>query len=161
MVLLCRAPRTERQGWRFAAECGLIVLGMLLFSERTWKHHAVTLLIPAAALAYAATLDLPRRLRGFVVGSLVASGLLMTLPGLFGSRGRTWPWSTARTRGLPPADGGDVPGPAARLAMSRRKHSHSDTLTIAVLSPRGSLSAPLPDSADRLDWRGSGSHRGA
>ena len=44
----CAARReSERQGWRFAAECGLIVLGMLLFSERTWKHHAVTLLIPS------------------------------------------------------------------------------------------------------------------
>ena len=67
VVLLCRAPRTERQGWRFAAECGLIVLGMLLFSERTWKHHAVTLLIPAAALAFSVTLDLPERLRRFLV----------------------------------------------------------------------------------------------
>jgi alpha-1,2-mannosyltransferase len=85
VVLLCRSPRAERGGWRFAAECGLIVLGMLLFSERTWKHHAVTLLIPAAALAYAATLDLPRRLRGLVVGALVAAGLLMALPGLFGT----------------------------------------------------------------------------
>jgi hypothetical protein len=88
VVFLCRAPRAERQGWRFAAECGLIVMGMLLFSERTWKHHAVTLLIPAAALAYALTLDLPRRVRAFVITSLVAAALLMTLPGLFGTRGQ-------------------------------------------------------------------------
>jgi alpha-1,2-mannosyltransferase len=88
VVLLCRAPRTERQGPRFAAECGLIVLGMLLFSERTWKHHAVTLLLPAAVLAYLATLDFPARTRGVIVWSLVAAGLLMTLPGLFGSRGQ-------------------------------------------------------------------------
>ena len=51
VVLLCRAPSTERCGWRFAAECGLILLGMLLLSERTWKHHAVTLIIPAAFAA--------------------------------------------------------------------------------------------------------------
>jgi hypothetical protein len=88
VVLLCRSPRTERQGWRFAAECGLIVLGMLLFSERTWKHHATVLLIPAAALAYAATLDLPQRVRSFLVGSLITSLLLMILPGLFGTRGQ-------------------------------------------------------------------------
>jgi hypothetical protein len=88
VVLLCRTPRSERQGWRFAAECGLVVLGMLLLSERTWKHHATVLLIPAAALAYAATLDLPRRVVTFVIGSLVASLLLMTLPGLFGTRGQ-------------------------------------------------------------------------
>jgi hypothetical protein len=86
VVFLCRAPREERQGLRFAAECGLIVLGMLLLSERTWKHHAVTLLIPAAALASAATRDLPWRVHGFVIGTLMAAGLLMTLPGLFGTR---------------------------------------------------------------------------
>jgi alpha-1,2-mannosyltransferase len=88
VVLLCRAPRSERQGWRFAAECGLIVLGMLVFSERTWKHHAVTLLLPAAALAYAVTLDFPCRVRRFTAGSLVVAALLMALPGLFGSRGQ-------------------------------------------------------------------------
>lgn len=86
VVGLCRAPNAERQGWRFAAECGLIVLGMLLLSERTWKHHAVTLLLPAAALAYSVTLDLPILVRRFVVGVLIASGLLMAVPGLFGSR---------------------------------------------------------------------------
>lgn len=86
VVLLCRAPRPERQGWRFAAECGLIVLGMLLLSERTWKHHTVTLLLPAAALAYSVTLDLPRRVRGFVVGALILAGVLMAVPGLFGNR---------------------------------------------------------------------------
>lgn len=86
VVLLCRTPREQRQGWRFAAECGLIALGMLLLSERTWKHHAVVLLIPAAALAYAATQEAVRGVRRFVVGALVLSGLLMTLPGLFGTR---------------------------------------------------------------------------
>ena len=88
VILLCRAPRGERQGWRFAAECSLIVLGMLLFSERTWKHHAVTLLLPAAVLAHATTLGLPERSRRFIVRSLVAAMLLMTMPGLFGSRGQ-------------------------------------------------------------------------
>jgi hypothetical protein len=88
VVLLCRAPRDERQGWRFAAECGLIMLGMLLFSERTWKHHAVTLLIPAAALAYSFTLDLSARVSRFVMGALIAALLLITLPGLLGTRGQ-------------------------------------------------------------------------
>jgi alpha-1,2-mannosyltransferase len=88
VILLCRAPRGERQGWRFAAECSLIVLGMLLFSERTWKHHAVTLLLPAAVLAHATTLGLPERSRRFIVWSLVGALFLMTLPGLFGSRGQ-------------------------------------------------------------------------
>jgi alpha-1,2-mannosyltransferase len=86
VVLLCRAPNTERQGWRFTAECGLIVLGMLLLSERTWKHHAVTLIIPAVALAYAATLDLSRCTGRRVTAALAAAAMLMMLPGLFGSR---------------------------------------------------------------------------
>jgi hypothetical protein len=88
VVFLCRAPRTERQGWRFAAECSLILLGMLLLSERTWKHHAVTLLLPAAVLAYASTLGFPERSRRLIVGSLIAAALLMTMPGLFGTRGQ-------------------------------------------------------------------------
>jgi hypothetical protein len=86
VVLLCRAPRAERQGWRFAAESGLIVMGMLLLSERTWKHHGTVLLIPAAALAYAAMSELPRAVRRFVAGAMIAAAVLMTAPGLFGTR---------------------------------------------------------------------------
>lgn len=85
VVLLCRAPRAERSGVRFTVECGFIVLGMLLLSERTWKHHAVVLLLPAAALAFAATLDLPHRVKRFTMFALVAAGLLMAVPGLFGT----------------------------------------------------------------------------
>lgn len=91
VVLLCRArvrgPANLRQGWRVAAECGLICLGMLLFSERTWKHHAVVLLLPLAALAYAAAVvELPPRVRKFIVGVLVASLILMAGPGLLAER---------------------------------------------------------------------------
>ncbi|MDB5314126.1 MAG: hypothetical protein JWO38_8328 [Gemmataceae bacterium] len=79
---LCRGPRGERQGWRFAAECSLIVLGMLLFSERTWKHHAVTLLLPFAVIAYRAFADdVSGRARSLLVGVLVAVGLLTIVPG--------------------------------------------------------------------------------
>lgn len=86
IMVLCRSPRSERDGWRFAAECGLIVLAMLLLSERTWKHHAVVLLLPAAVLTWAAAFELTQRSRRFVIGSLVAAAALMTLPGLFGPR---------------------------------------------------------------------------
>jgi hypothetical protein len=48
------ARTRQRCGLAFAAECSLIVLGMLLFSERTWKHHATTLLLPIATLLAAA-----------------------------------------------------------------------------------------------------------
>ncbi|VTS02264.1 pf09594 family protein : Uncharacterized protein OS=Singulisphaera acidiphila (strain ATCC BAA-1392 / DSM 18658 / VKM B-2454 / MOB10) GN=Sinac_3002 PE=4 SV=1: DUF2029: DUF2029 [Gemmata massiliana] len=91
VVFLCRwpvrGPNDARQGWRFATECGLICLGMLLFSERTWKHHAVVLLLPLAALTYAvAVAELPRRVRGFLIGVLVASFVLMAGPGMLAGR---------------------------------------------------------------------------
>ncbi len=91
VVCLCRArvrkPTDARQGWRIAAECGLICLGMLLFSERTWKHHATILLLPLAALAYAvAVVELSRRVRLFVVGVLVVSFVLTAGPGLLAGR---------------------------------------------------------------------------
>lgn len=91
VVVLCRArvraPADPREGWRVAAECGLICLGMLLFSERTWKHHAVVLLLPLAALCYAvAVVDLPRRARNFILGVLVASLVLTAGPGLLAGR---------------------------------------------------------------------------
>lgn len=54
--------RQNRTGLPFAAECGYVVLGMLLFSERTWKHHATTLMLPFAVLfAFLATAPLSRR----------------------------------------------------------------------------------------------------
>ncbi len=91
VVFLCRwpvrGPNDARQGWRFATECGLICLGMLLFSERTWKHHAVVLLLPLAALTYAvAVVELPRRVRAFLIGVLVASFVLMAGPGMLAGR---------------------------------------------------------------------------
>ena len=51
VLFACRTPRDDRVGWRLPAEFSVIFLGMLLFSERTWKHHAVTLLLPWAAPA--------------------------------------------------------------------------------------------------------------
>src|SRR5437762_12357552 len=54
-------------GWPAAAEFALIVLGMLLFSERTWKHHCVTLMLPFGVLCYyLAACDPTPRLRAFL-----------------------------------------------------------------------------------------------
>jgi hypothetical protein len=51
---------------------------MLLFSERTWKHHCVTLVLPIAVLSYyAAACRPPRRVRSLLVGSLVLLVVLM------------------------------------------------------------------------------------
>ena len=57
-----------------------VVLGMLLFSERTWKHHCVTLMLPFAVLAYYLATCPPRPLlRGYLAASLVAVAVLMLL----------------------------------------------------------------------------------
>jgi hypothetical protein len=51
-ITCCRTSLLERRGWRLPAEFSLVILGMLLFSERTWKHHCVGLLLPLAVLVY-------------------------------------------------------------------------------------------------------------
>lgn len=89
MVLLCRAPvraagqlPTEtRRGWRLAAEYSLILVGMLVFSERTWKHHCVTLMLPFAVLSYGAfATGFSRRVRVVAQSTLVAAAALVLLP---------------------------------------------------------------------------------
>jgi hypothetical protein len=77
VVWACRTPTQPRHGWRLAAEFSLVLLGMLLFSERTWKHHCVTLLLPFAVLAYyLATMAASARMRCYLIGSL---GLVLVL----------------------------------------------------------------------------------
>jgi hypothetical protein len=78
-------PRGERGGGeghsshRLAAEYSIVVLGMLLFSERTWKHHCVTLMLPFAVLSYQLALVWRQKLlRGYLIATLAAVVLLMT-----------------------------------------------------------------------------------
>lgn len=78
VVWTCRTPTMPRGGWRLAAEFSLVTLGMLLFSERTWKHHCVTLLLPFAVLCYYVAVYRPGPLRrGYLIGSLATVALLM------------------------------------------------------------------------------------
>ncbi len=79
IVFACRTPTRSRAGWRMAAEFSLVLLGMLLFSERTWKHHCVTLVLPFAVITYClATCSPGRVLQAYLIGSLAAATLLMT-----------------------------------------------------------------------------------
>lgn len=74
----CRTPWSQRGGWRLSAEFSLVVLGMLMFSERTWKHHCVTLVLPIGVLCYyLTTQQVSSRLRGYLIGTLVLTMALM------------------------------------------------------------------------------------
>lgn len=88
VVWTCRSPLAQRQRWRLAAEYSLVMLGMLIFSERTWKHHCVTLVLPFTVLAYGlATVPLSVGRRRVLIALLALAYVLMTTTssGLFGT----------------------------------------------------------------------------
>ncbi len=77
------SKRQNRTSLGFAAECSYVLLGMLLFSERTWKHHATTLMLPFAVLfAVLASGALTRRWRIALYTLLGAVLLLQFGPSL-------------------------------------------------------------------------------
>lgn len=89
MVWLCRAPVRSvdrpavdvRRGWRLAAEYSLILVGMLVFSERTWKHHCVTLVLPFVVLSYGAFAEgFSRRVRIVARACLFTAAAMVLLP---------------------------------------------------------------------------------
>jgi hypothetical protein len=88
VMLVCRAPARDRGGWRLACEVGIILVGMLLFSERTWKHHCVTLALPFAVIVYAlATVPLRRGAKiGIIAALTVACALMVSASGIFSER---------------------------------------------------------------------------
>ncbi len=83
IVGLCRTRAVT--GRIYAAECAYVMLGMLLFSERTWKHHGVVLILPFAVLA-AVAFDRAAKpwLRRVAVGTFAAVGVLILGPSLVG-----------------------------------------------------------------------------
>jgi alpha-1,2-mannosyltransferase len=89
LAFLCRTRTTRRDDPRLLGEFSLVVLTMLFISERSWKHHFVTLLLPYTYLTYrAAIADVSRRDRRILVVGIVASVLLIAstsseLGGLF------------------------------------------------------------------------------
>jgi len=74
----CRTPLSARTDWRLTAEFAVVALGMLLFSERTWKHHGVVMLLPFATLMYAwSALPCSTSARRGVIAGIVIAALLM------------------------------------------------------------------------------------
>jgi len=75
---------SSRRGLAISAEYAIVLLGMLLFSERTWKHHATTTALPMAVLVAAMVWQRPRP---FWIGGVLAVGfLLMTVPSFLGEK---------------------------------------------------------------------------
>jgi len=79
VVVACRTRPDQGADWRLAAEFAIVSLGMLLFSERTWKHHAVPLLLPFAVLAWYMVAGSVVRLRWVSGITLAVSALLIAL----------------------------------------------------------------------------------
>jgi hypothetical protein len=78
LAWICRTPASRRDDPRWLGEFSLIVLAMLMISERSWKHHFVTLLLPFTFLAVRLwTNEIPRRVRWPVAIGLGLAGTLM------------------------------------------------------------------------------------
>lgn len=83
----CRRRMSDRRDVRGALEFALILLAMMLLSERTWKHHATTLPIVYLAIWYALThLHWGQVRRGVFVCLLAAQWFMLVASseGLFG-----------------------------------------------------------------------------
>jgi alpha-1,2-mannosyltransferase len=75
---LSRVPAVTRRDTRLGFEYALIFIAMLVISERSWKHHFVTMTLPFAALLVSAYQDsCSKRMRCFVWASMTAAFLLM------------------------------------------------------------------------------------
>jgi alpha-1,2-mannosyltransferase len=78
LAWLCRTRTARRDDPRLLGEFALVVLTMLFVSERSWKHHYVTLVLPYTYLAYRVGIaGLSRGTRTTLGGVLVLSALLI------------------------------------------------------------------------------------
>lgn len=74
LLWLCHAPVSRRDDPRLLGEFALVALAMLLVSERSWKHHFVTLVLP---YAYLVARLVARRSPAWIAAALALSALLM------------------------------------------------------------------------------------
>ena len=78
LAWLCRTRTTRRDDPRLLGEFSLVVLAMLFISERSWKHHFVTLLLPYTYLCYRVAVGgLPRASRIILGVALALSAILI------------------------------------------------------------------------------------
>jgi hypothetical protein len=78
LALCCRAKTASRHDMRLLLEFSLVLLAMLLLSERTWKHHATTLILVYLSVWFAvACMPWRHGVRAFFVGGLGLQWLLL------------------------------------------------------------------------------------
>ncbi len=88
LAWLCRTPGRQRIDIRLWLELALVLVAMLLLSERTWKHHGTTLVLVYLGVWYALThVRWPDRTRALFVASLILQWVLLvgTSSGFVGS----------------------------------------------------------------------------
>src|SRR5262249_9089832 len=123
--------------WRLSAEFSIVLLGMLLFSERTWKHHCVTHLLPFTVLCCCLSAHWPRN-KGVLIGTLLTVFLLIasTSTGSF--------------------DHHDLIG---KMAQVYGTYVWANVLMVAVLVVLLTQRDAIPQDECRLQmWRLSGAH---
>jgi hypothetical protein len=77
-AFLCRTKGAGRDDPRLLGEFALVVLTMLFVSERSWKSHYVTIILPLTYLLYRlSTAPLTARGRWVIAGALALSAALM------------------------------------------------------------------------------------
>lgn len=93
LAFFCRTRTDRRDDPRLMGEFALVVLTMLFASERTWKHHFVTVVLPYAFLVVrVAVLPSSPTRRAWITFALVLSAFLMACTSndfghLFGKNG--------------------------------------------------------------------------
>jgi alpha-1,2-mannosyltransferase len=89
LAFLCRTKTSRRDDPRLLGEFALVVLTMLFVSERSWKHHYVTVLLPYTYLMYRVGMPgVAPLVRVVLAGAMALSAMLMAststeLGGLF------------------------------------------------------------------------------
>ncbi|GAC1451742.1 MAG: hypothetical protein NVSMB9_36700 [Isosphaeraceae bacterium] len=78
LAWFCRTKTGRREDHRLFGEFALVVLTMLFVSERSWKHHYVTLLLPYTYLVFRTADPLEsKRVRWTLGSALIVSALMM------------------------------------------------------------------------------------
>ena len=78
LAFFCRTKAARRDDPRLMGEFSLVVLTMLFASERSWKHHFVTLVLPIAYLVAQVAVLPGSRLRRWIISfGLLLSAFLM------------------------------------------------------------------------------------